>query len=197
LQQHLCKSVECLYLIGAGIGVGRTFRSLISGVSIPHPKDAYRTGNGYRQVVAGSGDKTFLFVLQLNITHCHIPIVCLNDGTVCRQGDTGRSTGSLHSTGQYFFAVLIAYSLHCTGLENGFPGKMAVSGHRFAIQFLAVHSQFHFIAVAVYPNVDAITFVTLQIPVRKDVQHRLIRPPGLQIPGFVLGEATVVQNAEL
>lgn len=94
LQQHLCKSVECLYLIGAGIGVGRTFRSLISGVSIPHPKDAYRTGNGYRQVVAGSGDKTFLFVLQLNITHCHIPIVCLNDGTVCRQGDTGRSTGS-------------------------------------------------------------------------------------------------------
>ena len=43
-------------------------------------------------------------------------------------GDTGRSTGSLHSTGQYFFAVLIAYSLHCTGLENGFPGKMAVSG---------------------------------------------------------------------
>ena len=74
---------------------------------------------------------------------------------------------------------------------------MAVSGHRFALQFLAVHSQFHFIAITVYPNVDAITFVTLQIPVGKDVQHRLIRPPGLQIPGFVLGKATVVQNAEL
>ena len=136
LQQHLCKSVECLYLIGTGIGVGRTFRSLISGVSIPHPKDAYWTGDGYRQVVAGSGDKTFLLVLQLNVTHCHIPIVCLNDGTVCRQGDTGRNTGSLHSTGQYFFAVLIAYSLHCTGLENGFPGRWPFRGIGLRSSFL-------------------------------------------------------------
>ena len=137
LQQYLCKSVECLYLKGAGIGVGRTFRSLISGISIPHPKDAYRTGDGYRQVVAGSGDKTFLLVLQLNVTHCHIPIVCLNDGDGLPSGEI-RAGAPVVSTvrANIFFAVLIAYSLHCTGLENGFPGRWPFRGIGLRSSFL-------------------------------------------------------------
>ena len=74
---------------------------------------------------------------------------------------------------------------------------MPVFGHFLAAKFLSVDCQFHFIAVAVHPYIDAVAFMPFQVPVRQDMQHRFVRPPGLQIKGLIFREAAVIEHAEL
>ena len=73
---------------------------------------------------------------------------------------------------------------------------MAAAGHFLAAEIAAVDDQGHFVAVAVHPDGYFFSFVSRQVPVRQDMQDRLVRPPGLQVIRLVFGEAAIVQDAE-
>ena len=74
---------------------------------------------------------------------------------------------------------------------------MTVLRHRLTAQLLAVHRQFHLVAVAVSPEFHRLSLMAFQVPMGEDVQHGLVSPPRLQIPSLVFPESTVVENAEL
>ena len=74
---------------------------------------------------------------------------------------------------------------------------MRILRHRFAAETLAVEEKFDFLAIAVSPDADFLPFLAGPVPVREHMQHRLIRPPGLQIIHAVLGKAADIENAVL
>ena len=47
------------------------------------------------------------------------------------------------------------------------------------------------------PDIDAVAFVSRQIPMRQDVQHRFIGPPRLQVISLIFGEPAIIENAKL
>ena len=197
LQENLGKAIECLHTVVTGIGVGRTLGVAIGRIAIAHAEDAHRTADGEGQLIASGGNHALLLVLHLHAEDGHVLPIGLDGGTIWREDDAGGCAGGLYFFRQDALAVLIAHGLHCAGLVDSLPGEVTVLGHGFAAQVLAVDRQLHFVAVAVHPDVDAVALMALQVPVGQDVEHRFVRPPGLQVIGLILGEAAIVQDAEL
>ena len=74
---------------------------------------------------------------------------------------------------------------------------MTQSGHLLTAQTAPVDPQGHLVAIAVNPDGDFLSFVTFQVPVRQDVQYRLVGPPGLQEESLVFRKAAVVEDTKL
>ena len=197
MQQDLRQAVESIYLIAAGIGVGRTFTVAISGVAVAHAQDAHGAFHRKVQAVARSRDKAFLPVLQLHPEHGHVAPVGFDYGTVGRQDNAGRLARGLHRLRKYLLASVITHGFHRTGLVDHLPRQVPVLGHGFAFQPFAVDRQLHFVAIAVNPDIYRVSFVACQVPVGQDVQHGLVRPPSLQVVSLIFREAAIVQDAEL
>ena len=64
LQQHLSQSVERPDLISACVPVCRTFRVLISRVTVSYSQDSRRTLHSQFQRYAGGGSEVLLLVLE-------------------------------------------------------------------------------------------------------------------------------------
>jgi hypothetical protein len=74
---------------------------------------------------------------------------------------------------------------------------MAVDRHLLTFQAASVHCQLHLVAIAVDPDRDFFSFVTVKIPVWKNVKYRLVCPPGFQIISLVLRETAIIEDTEL
>ena len=98
LQQNLCQTVESLHPVSACFGVHRAFGSPISGVTITHAQDAYRTVHRNLQVPTGSRHETSLLVLQFHPAHRHVLIVGSYRGTVDRKHHGCCLTGTFKDT---------------------------------------------------------------------------------------------------
>ena len=69
--------------------------------------------------------------------------------------------------------------------------------HLLTAQTAPVDPQGHLVAIAVNPDGDLLPFVAFQVPVRKDVQYRLVGPPGLQEESLVFRKTAIVEDTEL
>ena len=74
---------------------------------------------------------------------------------------------------------------------------MAVPLHRLSAEAPAVHRELDLVAIAVAPDADLLTFPRGGGggPVRVEVEHRLVGPPGFQVIEAVLGKAAEIEDA--
>src|SRR6516162_6120556 len=74
---------------------------------------------------------------------------------------------------------------------------MRTGFHRFPPEAFAVQKQFHLLAIAETPDADIPAYLVRPVPMRKQMQHRLVRPPGLVIIKEVFGETAHVHDAKV
>ncbi len=74
---------------------------------------------------------------------------------------------------------------------------MAVLRHVLCAETCPVQEQFHAGGVAVGPDINRLAFFAGPVPVRQDMDNRLVAPDGLVIVIVVFGEAALVHDAEV
>ena len=75
--------------------------------------------------------------------------------------------------------------------------QVRIIRHRLPAEALAVQEQFDLLAIAVAPHVNVLAFLARPVPMRQQMQHRLVRPPRLVILKVVLGKTAGVEDAEM
>ena len=197
LNEHLRQAIEGGNAELVAVVVGRMVRPQIRGVAIAHTEDAAVALQREGQLRTGIRHDAPLGVLYLDRHHTDVSSVGSDGLAVGLHHYLIGWLGGLNGLGHDALAVLIAGGHHLTGLVDGFPLQVSVLRHLLAAQFLAVHREFHLVAVAVGPDFHLLALVSLQVPMREDVQHGLVGPPRLQVPRLVFGESAVVENAKL
>ena len=178
LQQYLGQPIEGTDLEGAGITVGRTLGSLPGRVAIAYAQDAHRAADGKCEQGAGIGDEAFLLVLQPDVHHKEVTAIGVGSEIVGRKDDAGSLTGGFHLLRQHALAGFVANGFHLARTVDCAPRQVPVFRHGLAPEALTVYGKFHFIAIAIDKDIDAVAHVGFgQVPMGQDVEYRLVCPP--------------------
>jgi hypothetical protein len=83
---------------------------------------------------------------------------------------------------------IVALGRERAGLVVHHPFQVRIGFHCLPAQAFAVQEQFHLLAIAETPHIDGLALPARPVPMRQQVQHRPVRPPGLVIVVKVLGK---------
>src|SRR5262249_258260 len=98
---------------------------------------------------------------------------------------------------EHKLAGLECFCGNCAWSVFHFPANVGVRGDYLLALALAVKEEFDFLAITEATHIDVLTLFADPLPLRQDMKHRLIGPPGFVIKEIVLGKTAGIQDAEM
>src|SRR5215472_16764989 len=170
---------------------------MVGRIAIAGSDEFAGTGDFESDLVFSYRHNAAFLVVHLHDDHRDILSVGGDLLPVYGKSNRGRGASSLAARGKGELAVLVAARLqHARGVYD-IQRQMLIFLHLLRAEALSVEEEFDFIHIGVNPNGDFLAFVSGPVPVRKEMEHRPLRPPGLVIEECVLGKAADVDDAIL
>ena len=151
------------------VGILRMILIWSSRVAISYSDDSALSFKSQCQTRTSIRNYASLLVLYLYSYYCNVAPIGCNGSTVSLDYYFVGRLRSLDGLRQDALAILIANSYNTPWLIDSPPFQVSVFGHLLSSQFLTVHGQFHFVAVAISPHINLLAFMSLQIPMWEDV----------------------------
>ena len=129
--------------------------------------------------------------------HGHIGAVGVNDRAVGREHKLRGRAGRLDAGGCDRRAAAIAAGLEHARRVGDLPLEVAVARHVFFPERDAIQEQLDGLVIAEADDGELLTLPPRPVPVRVQVEHGLIGPPGFDVIGGVLRESTRVEETEM
>ena len=171
---------------------GRTFRLfdelirlVAAWIAIAHAENFSGAAQFKMNQIGCDRHETILRIANRDRDDTHVPAVGIDD---CAVGPCAIVAGSpVVST---FVSAASLPSLKPFALKHAgsifyFPFQLGIFFHGLASDILAVQKQFDFLAIAQGANVNFLAFFARPVPMRKQMQNNVRRPPRLVIPKII------------
>ena len=181
-----------------GRGGNIQVRLVTTRIAVAHADDVALPFDGKMNFVLRHRHDAALRVHGGNGEHRHVLATGIDSFAIRRKLDLRGVAGGFHFRfGNHFAGGVKAFRAQGSRRVFHLPAQLGIRLHRLLAERRAVQKEFNLFAVAEGLDENFLTFAARPVPVRREMQHGVRRPPRLVVIKSVLRKTARVENAEV